>query len=72
MKASLSYLHFGLLISLSHAFYVPGIAPREFSKGSRIGELLVMMLANPENLKISFLCRSESCENDIDENAVAV
>lgn len=32
-----------LLISLSHAFYVPGIAPREFSRGSKIGEILMML-----------------------------
>lgn len=49
MKSSTIYLPLALLIGLSHAFYVPGIAPREFSRGSRIGELLMMMLAKPEN-----------------------
>lgn len=36
-----------LLIHCSHvySFYVPGIAPTEFAKGSRIGEDIVMMLA---------------------------
>jgi hypothetical protein len=35
----------GLLIKLSNGFYVPGIAPREFIKGDRIGKVLLMMLA---------------------------
>lgn len=41
-------LPIALLISISHAFYVPGIAPREFSRGSKIGKVLVMMLAKVE------------------------
>lgn len=38
MNLSLSACVLLLLISLSNGFYVPGIAPREFTKGSRIGE----------------------------------
>lgn len=34
-----------LLIKISNGFYVPGIAPREFVKGDRIGNDLLMMLA---------------------------
>ena len=41
-----------LLISLSHGFYVPGIAPKEFTKGSRIGECFLMMLAKKEFFNI--------------------
>jgi hypothetical protein len=38
MNLSLSACVLLLFISLSNGFYVPGIAPREFTKGSRIGE----------------------------------
>lgn len=38
-------LKLALLISISDAFYVPGIAPREFTRGSKIGEWNLMMLA---------------------------
>lgn len=33
-----------LLISLTNGFYVPGIAPREFTKGSRIGKAFLLNL----------------------------
>lgn len=45
MKSLIFSLSFTLLIGLSHAFYVPGIAPREFTRGSKIGEFYLMMLA---------------------------
>lgn len=38
MKSLNLCLSLALLISLAHAFYVPGIAPREFTRGSKIGE----------------------------------
>lgn len=57
MKSLITASSFALLISLSHAFYVPGIAPREFARGSKIGEFLLMMLA-----KVRFESRDFSTE----------
>lgn len=45
MKSLHIYLPLAVLISITNAFYVPGIAPHEFFKGSRIGEMILMMLA---------------------------
>lgn len=41
----LNILVFGLLITGCYveAFYVPGIAPKEFARGERIGEFLLML-----------------------------
>lgn len=51
MKSLNTVFNFALLISISNAFYVPGIAPREFTRGSKIGGIAVMMLAKVgENL----------------------
>lgn len=44
-----------LLISLTNGFYVPGIAPREFTKGSRIGKLLTADVGNRNPILLTFM-----------------
>jgi transmembrane 9 superfamily protein 2/4 len=57
---SLNYIfNLALLMSVSDAFYVPGIAPREFTRGSKIGEWILMMLANSKKNFKYFLTFSE-------------
>lgn len=45
MGVSTLNIFFGLLITSCcvEAFYVPGIAPKEFARGERIGAYLVML-----------------------------
>jgi hypothetical protein len=56
-----------VLISISvDAFYVPGIAPREFTRGSKIGKVFDD-LAYPDFFTIvffSYYFRGKSCKND--------
>lgn len=60
-----------LLISLTNGFYVPGIAPREFTKGSRIGKFLIADVGNKNPIlgtnffEFYLSYRGESSENDI-------
>jgi hypothetical protein len=76
MKSLNLCLSLALLISSAHGFYVPGIAPREFTRGSKIGELIGddvgKIGVSSTFLPLNLFCRSESGEDDINENAAAV
>jgi hypothetical protein len=54
------------LAFIANGFYVPGIAPREFSRGSKIGELFADDLANyVKILNFFYIFRGEGSQNDL-------